>query len=101
LEAIGPVRGSRALATRLLLTDAVAEQSHACGYRLVWIVLANNCKLSTIGLIPELWFVFVLSAVNVIVDWIFDSSKAKAAIQHCSTVLLVALAEARILMQLR
>jgi hypothetical protein len=36
-----------------------------------------------------------------IVYRIFDSSKTKAAIQNSSTVLLVALAEARILMELR
>ena len=100
-EAIGAVRGSRTLTTRLLLTDAMAEQSHAGGYRLVWIVLANDRKLTSIGLIPELWFIFVLSTVNVIVNWIFDSTKTKAAVQDSTAVLLVALAEAWILVQLR
>ena len=36
-----------------------------------------------------------------VVYWIFDSTKTKATVEDCSAVLLVALAEARILVQLR
>jgi len=98
LEAIGAVRGSRTLTTRLLLTDALAEQCHARGYRFVWIVLTDDCKLSAVCLISKLWLIFVLSTIDVIVNWIFDSSKTKAAVQDSSAIFLVALAEARILM---
>jgi hypothetical protein len=48
LEAIGAVCGSRALATRLLLTDTVAEQGHAGRYRFVRIILTDDSKLSCI-----------------------------------------------------
>ena len=79
----------------------MAKQRHACGYRLVWIVLANDGKLTSIGLIPELWLIFVLSTVNVVVNWILDATKTKAAVQDSTAVLLIALAEAWILVQLR
>lgn len=100
-EAISAVRGSRTLATRLLLTDAMAEQSHACRYRLVWIVLTDDSKITSVRLIPELRFVFVRRPVNVIVNWIFYSPKTKATVEDRSAVLFIALAEARILMELR
>ena len=78
----------------------MAKESDSGRYRFVWIVLTNNGKITSILLIPKLWFVFVLSTVDVIVDWILDSAKTKPAIQDSSAVLFVTLAEARILMQL-
>lgn len=41
-----------------------------------------------------------ISAVNVVVDGVLDAAEAEAAVQDCSTVLLVALAKAWVLVEL-
>lgn len=101
LEAIRAVRGSRTLTTCLLLTDAVAEERDAGRDGLVWIVLPDDGKLPSILLISEWRLVFVCGAVDVVVDWILDPTETEPAVEHCSAVLFVALAEARILVELR
>ena len=62
-------------------------------------------KLTTIlliKLISELTFGFVCGrSINMIIYWVFDSTKAEATIKDCPAVLFVSLAEARVLVELR
>ena len=63
--------------------------------------MAWHSKLATILLVPELWIIFLLGRVYVVVDRIINSSKTKPSIQNSSAVLFVSLSEAWVLVELR
>lgn len=83
----------------------MAKQGHSCWDLLALTVLSDDGELAAILqiiLFSDIGFVFVgAGAVYVIINWIFDASKAEATIEDGPTILLITLTETRVLVQLR